>query len=119
MFLLSRSAAYVLVLGLALGPSATELCRSWCHPASAEAACDHAAPLGGSVAAGDACDDIGGVTAVLLKEDLRTLPSPAEGGAAVLPGQHAAAALSAAALRPPSAASPPRANRPLFTILRI
>jgi hypothetical protein len=119
MFRLPRAAAYVLVLGLALGSSAAELCRSWCHPASADAACDHVAPLGGSVTAGDTCDDIGRFTAVLLKEDVRTLLSPDQGGAAVLPGQRAAAVVSASTLRPPATASPPRANRPLFTILRI
>lgn len=79
-----RATILTVVWLLAIGPTASLLCKAWCEPhAAAESGCHHA--QGGedaSIGSADSCEGSLG-QAGLLKEDLRRAPA-ADAGPAVL-----------------------------------
>jgi len=82
-----RAAVLSILLTLAVGPDAKQLCMAWCDAqAAAASGCHHEAPATPLSVAGDDCCDDGmlGVGEFLLQDVRRGVPSPDEGHA--IPG---------------------------------
>jgi hypothetical protein len=117
-----RAAALSVVLTVAVGPSASLLCKAWCHPqAGATTECHHADPTASpSVAGDDHCDNVVlGATAVLPEEGRRGVS---------VPGADHATPVTRYQPAPPTTDTNPRhepwrewslEKRPLSTALRI
>jgi hypothetical protein len=105
---------------IAVGPSATLLCKAWCDRVDAAMSdCHHdqvstAASLTGS----DDCESAG--LSAVLREDIRRGVSPPDDGSAVpLLRDHFTASTSQPNVRDASALRSPPAQRPPLTALRI
>jgi len=116
-----RAAALSIVLTLAVGPSASLLCRTWCDPhAAAASGCHQEDPPGSPSAGGDDSCDHQVLSAAFVPENVRrALSSPDWDHAIPVPRYQLAHSTIDAPPRHEPGREWPLEKRPLPTVLRI
>ena len=115
-----RAALFAIVLTLAVGPNAGELCKVWCHDATSEGCAQQDAMTTPSVSADDNCRSaVLGAVAFVREDARRTAAAPDAQSALVVQGFRLTP--SPTDLRPgfESGQRRPHEERPLVITLRI
>jgi hypothetical protein len=105
---------------IAVGPSATLLCKAWCDRVyTAVSDCHHDQVSTAAALTGTADCESAGLSAVLPEDIRRGVSSPDSGTAVLVLRNHFTASTSQPDVRDASALRSPPALRPLLTALRI